>query len=120
MESGAVHGLRHRLAINTLVKRHRRRVDVKRHLPALSAYLGHAHITDTHLTAILQLLRYVLRRGEGSERRGRRAKEIANFPPCWRGASWIATVRRPQPRPPTIPRDPDTPPLLMRHVQRGP
>ena len=68
-----LHGLRHRLAINTLVKWHRRGVDVERHLPALSAYLGHAHITDTqwYLTATPQLLRYVLRRVERSERRGR-------------------------------------------------
>jgi len=42
-----LHGLRHRLAINTLLKWHRRGVDVERHLPALGAYLGHAHITDT-------------------------------------------------------------------------
>jgi integrase/recombinase XerD len=68
-----LHGLRHRLAINTLLKWHRRGVDVERHLPTLSAYLGHAHITDTqwYLTATPQLLRYVLRRVERSERRGR-------------------------------------------------
>ena len=62
-----------RLAINTLLKWHRRGVDVERHLPALSAYLGHAHVTDTqwYLTATPQLLRYVLRRVERSERRGR-------------------------------------------------
>jgi integrase/recombinase XerD len=42
-----LHGLRHRLAIKTLLKWHRRGIDVERHLPALSAYLGHAHITDT-------------------------------------------------------------------------
>ena len=67
-----LHGLRHRLAINTLLKWHRRGVDVERHLPVLSAYLGHAHITDTqwYLTATPQLLRYVLRRVERSERRG--------------------------------------------------
>jgi integrase len=68
-----LHGLRHRLAINTLLKWYRRGVDVERHLPALSAYLGHAHITDTqwYLTVTPQLLRYVLRRVERSERRGR-------------------------------------------------
>jgi integrase/recombinase XerD len=39
----------------------------------LSAYLGHAHVTDTqwYLTATPQLLRHVLRRVERSERRGR-------------------------------------------------
>lgn len=67
-----LHGLRHRLAIQTLLKWHRRGVDVERHLPELSAYLGHAHITDTqwYLTATPQLLRYVLRRVERSERKG--------------------------------------------------
>ena len=68
-----LHGLRHRLAINTLLKWYRRGVEVERHLPVLSAYLGHAHVTDTqwYLTATPQLLRYVLRRVERSERRGR-------------------------------------------------
>ena len=68
-----LHGLRHRLAINTLLKWYRRGVEVERHLPVLSAYLGHAHVTDTqwYLTATPQLLRYVLRRVERSERRVR-------------------------------------------------
>jgi integrase len=66
-----LHGFRHRLAINTLLKWYRRGVDVERHLPALSTYLGHAHITDTqwYLTATPQLLHYALRRVERSERR---------------------------------------------------
>jgi integrase/recombinase XerD len=66
-----LHGFRHRLAINTLLKWHRDGIDVERHLPTLATYLGHAHITDTqwYLTATPQLLRYVLRRVERSERR---------------------------------------------------
>jgi integrase/recombinase XerD len=65
-----LHGFRHRLAINTLLKWYRRGLDVERHLPVLSTYLGHAHITDTqwYLTATPQLLRYALRRVERSER----------------------------------------------------
>ncbi len=39
---------RHRLAINTLLGWYRRGVDVERHLPELSTYLGHEHITDTY------------------------------------------------------------------------
>jgi integrase/recombinase XerD len=68
-----LHGLRHRLAINTLLKWYRRDVDVERHLPELSTFLGHAHITDTqwYLTATPQLLRYALKRVERSERRSR-------------------------------------------------
>ena len=68
-----LHGLRHRLAIQTLEKWYRRGVDVERRLPQLSTYLGHAHITDTqwYLTATPQLLRYALKRVEQSERRAR-------------------------------------------------
>lgn len=65
-----LHDLRHRLAVSTLLHWHRRGVDVERRLPALSTYLGHAHITDTYwyLTATPELLRYALRRVERSER----------------------------------------------------
>lgn len=68
-----LHGLRHRLAIITLLKWYRRGVDVERHLLELSTFLGHAHITDTqwYLTATPQLLRYALKRVERSERRAR-------------------------------------------------
>ena len=68
-----LHDLRHRLAINTLLRWYRRGVDVERHLPELSTYLGHAHITDTYwyLTATPQLLHYALRRVERS-RQGHR------------------------------------------------
>jgi integrase/recombinase XerD len=66
-----LHGFRHRLAVNTLLKWYRHGVDVERHLPTLSTYLGHAHITDTqwYLTATPQLLRYALKRVVRSERR---------------------------------------------------
>jgi len=66
-----LHGLRHRLAVQTLLSWYRRGIDVERHLPELSTYLGHAHITDTqwYLTATPQLLRAALKRVERSERR---------------------------------------------------
>lgn len=66
-----LHDLRHRLAVSTLLRWYRHGVDVERHLPELSTYLGHAHITDTYwyLTATPELLRYALRRMERSERR---------------------------------------------------
>jgi hypothetical protein len=43
---------------------------VERHLPELSTYLGHAHITDTYwyLTATPELLHSSLLRVEQSER----------------------------------------------------
>jgi integrase/recombinase XerD len=46
--SPCLHGLRHRLAINTLLKWYRRGVDVEIHLPRLSTYLGHTEITHTY------------------------------------------------------------------------
>jgi integrase len=68
-----VHGFRHRLAIQTLLRWYRRGVDVERHLPQLATYLGHANITNTqwYLTATPQLLRYALNRVEESEERAR-------------------------------------------------
>ena len=55
---------RHRLAINTLTRWHHRGVDVEKHLPELSTYLGHVHISDTYwyLSATPELLQQALRR----------------------------------------------------------
>jgi integrase/recombinase XerD len=60
---------RHRLATNTLLRWYRRGIDVERHLPELSTYLGHAHISDTYwyLTATPQLLHQAMRRVERCE-----------------------------------------------------
>jgi hypothetical protein len=65
--------LRHRLAINTLRRWHQRGVDIEKHLPELSTYLGHVHISDTYwyLSATPELLAQALRRVERAERRGR-------------------------------------------------
>lgn len=65
-----LHDLRHRLAIVTLFRWYRDGVDVERHLPKLSTYLGHAHITDTYwyLTATPELLHRALLRVEQAER----------------------------------------------------
>jgi integrase len=64
-----LHDLRHRMAVNTLVRWYRDGVDVERHLPELSTYLGHAHITDTYwyLTATPELLQHALLRVESCE-----------------------------------------------------
>jgi len=61
--------LRHRLAINTLIRWHHRGVDIESHLPELSTYLGHEHISDTYwyLSATPELLGQALRRVERSE-----------------------------------------------------
>jgi integrase/recombinase XerD len=61
-----LHDLRHRLAVNTLVRWYRSGVDVERRLPVLSTYLGHTKVSDTYwyLEAIPELLRLALVRVE--------------------------------------------------------
>jgi site-specific recombinase XerD len=61
-----LHDLRHRLAVNTLVRWYRSGVDVERRLPVLSTYLGHTKVSDTYwyLEAIPELLRLALARVE--------------------------------------------------------
>jgi integrase/recombinase XerD len=51
-------GIRHRFAVQTLVRWYRKGEEVERRLPILSTYLGHAHLTDTYwcLTSIPELL----------------------------------------------------------------
>lgn len=53
-----IHDFRHRFAVNTLRDWYRAGVDVERHLPRLSTYLGHVYVTDTYwyLTATPELL----------------------------------------------------------------
>ena len=53
-----LHDLRHRFAVTTLLHWYQSGVDVEQRLPALSTYLGHAHVTDTYwyLSAIPELL----------------------------------------------------------------
>ena len=61
-----LHDFRHRLAVNTLLRWYRAGVDVERHLPALSTYLGHGHVGDTYwyLSAVPELLRLAAARLE--------------------------------------------------------
>ena len=60
---------RHRLAISTLIRWHRRGTDVEKHLPELSTYLGHVHLSHTYwyLSATPELLHQALRRVERAE-----------------------------------------------------
>jgi integrase/recombinase XerD len=59
---------RHRLAIDTITRWYRRGMDVERHLPELSTFLGHTHITHTYwyLTATPEILQQALQRVERS------------------------------------------------------
>lgn len=53
-----LHDLRHRWAVDTLLRWYRAGVDVERHLPELSTYLGHTHVSDTYwyLSAVPELM----------------------------------------------------------------
>ena len=64
-----LHDLRHRFAVNTLIRWYREGVDVERCLPRLSTYLGHGRCEHTYwyLTAVPELLRLATER---LERRG--------------------------------------------------
>jgi len=64
-----IHDLRHRFAVNTLIRWYREGVDVERCLPRLSTYLGHGDIEHTYwyLTAVPELLRLATERLEQKE-----------------------------------------------------
>lgn len=53
-----IHDLRHTFAVRTLTEWHRTGIDPEQRLPLLSAYLGHAKVSDTYwyLTAVPELL----------------------------------------------------------------
>ena len=68
-----LHDMRHRFAVNTLLRWYRDGVDVERHIPRLATWLGHVHVSDTYwyLTATPELLQLAARRLERIARRPR-------------------------------------------------
>ena len=66
-----LHDMRHRFAVNTLLRWYRDGVDVERHIPRLATWLGHAHVSDTYwyLTATPELLQLAARRLDRTARR---------------------------------------------------
>jgi integrase/recombinase XerD len=68
-----LHDFRHRFAVATLIRWYRAGLDVERHLPKLSTYLGHRHVTDTYwyLSAVPELLRLAAARLAGPRGRQR-------------------------------------------------
>ena len=60
------HDFRHRFAVEVLLHWYREEVDVDRHLPELSTYLGHVKVADTfwYLSATPELLQLALNRLE--------------------------------------------------------
>ena len=67
-----LHDLRHRFAVEVLLRWYRDGVDVERRLPELSTYLGHVKVSDTYwyLSATPELLRLALERVEHSQPAG--------------------------------------------------
>jgi len=61
-----LHDLRHRFAVETLLRWYRTGEDAERRLPILSTYLGHVHVGDTYwyLSSWPELMREAMRRLE--------------------------------------------------------
>ena len=59
-----LHDMRHRFAVDTLVRWYRDGVDVERRIPRLATWLGHAHVSDTYwyLSATPDLMQAAARR----------------------------------------------------------
>lgn len=59
-----LHDLRHRFAVETILGWYRKNVDVERHMPELSTFLGHVNVTDTYwyLSASPELLQLAAER----------------------------------------------------------
>jgi len=66
-----LHDFRHRFAVQTMVRWYQEDVDVERHLPELSTYLGHVKVSDTYwyLSATPELLGLATQRLEQAQRR---------------------------------------------------
>jgi integrase len=64
-----IHDLRHRFAVNILIRWYREGADAERYLPRLSTYLGHGCCAHTYwyLTAVPELLRLATERLEEKE-----------------------------------------------------
>jgi integrase len=65
-----LHDFRHSFATKTLVTWYRKGVNVDRHMPELSAYLGHAHVSDTYwyLSAVPELMQLAAMRLEQTQK----------------------------------------------------
>ena len=97
-----------------------RGVDVERHLPELSTYLGHAHITDTYwyLTATPKLLHYALRRVERSRARTTAMTAISTLPALVQAFFMDRLMQQRQASPHTIASYRDTFRLLLQFAQQ--
>jgi len=84
-----LHDFRHRFAVGVLLRWYRDGVDVERHLPELSTYLGQVKTSDTYwyLSATPELLQLALERLEqGQPQRVRPCAPTPPFQRWWRGS----------------------------------
>ncbi len=67
-----LHDFRHRFAVEVLLRWYREGLDVERHLPQLSTYLGHVKVSDTYwyLSATPELLQLAMNRLESTQPQG--------------------------------------------------
>jgi integrase/recombinase XerD len=67
-----LHDFRHSFATKTLLDWYRKGVNVDRHMPELSTYLGHAHVSDTYwyLSAVPELMQLAAMRLEQIQKGG--------------------------------------------------
>ena len=65
-----IHDLRHTFAVRTLQSWYRSGRNVEQHLPKLSTYLGHVHVSDTYwyLTGTPELLRWAAKRVDSAKK----------------------------------------------------
>ena len=65
-----IQDLRHSFTTKTLLGWYRNGINVDRHMPELSAYLGHAHVTDTYwyLSAVPELMQLAAKRVEQTQK----------------------------------------------------
>jgi integrase len=65
-----IQDFRHSFATKTLLAWYRNGMNVDRHMPELSAYLGHAHVTDTYwyLSAVPELMELAAMRLEQTQK----------------------------------------------------
>ena len=110
-----LHDMRHRFAVDTLVRWYRDSVDVERHIPRLATWLGHAHVSDTYwyLSATPDLMRAAARRLDRI-----RSEAAADFPRLLAMFFSNHLMRQREASPHTIASYRDTFRLLVRYAQR--
>ena len=115
-----LHDFRHRFAVQTLVRWYQEDVDVERHLPELSTYLGHVKVSDTYwyLSATPELLGLATQRLEQAPKEALIMTTTIAFPTLLETFFTDRLVRQKRASPHTIASYRDTFSLLLRFTQQ--